>query len=198
MFSYLYQKQYAPHRYHLCSAAVNVWNVCHCYSFTLFCFVGNVLKEIVEPVGAEIFADKFQLGDPTISILELWGAEYQESNALLSMPENRKVLESISQRERCPINFIGTVTGDKKVSLKKWLILNFIWTVKPLWQDGKTTQARFCICVVFKWMSLLECGLSHALLSPLLKCIILFFLFIASTLVLYQFLLHQGIQWQTS
>lgn len=91
------------------------------------------MKEIVEPVGAEIFADKFQLGDPTISILELWGAEYQESNALLSMPENRKVLESISQRERCPINFIGTVTGDKKVSLKKLLTLNFIWTVKPLW-----------------------------------------------------------------
>lgn len=81
---------------------------------------GNVLKEIVEPVGAEIFADKFQLGDPTISILELWGAEYQESNALLSMPENRKVLESISQRERCPINFIGTVTGDKKIRLKNY------------------------------------------------------------------------------
>ena len=71
----------------------------------------------MEPAGAEIFADNFQLGDPTISILELWGAEYQESDALLSKPENRKVLESISQRERCPVNFVGTVTGDKKVNL---------------------------------------------------------------------------------
>lgn len=83
---------------------------------------GNVLKEIVEPAGAEIYADNFQLGDPTISILELWGAEYQESDALLSMPGKRKVLEAISQRERCPVNFVGTVTGDKKIKLKNYTL----------------------------------------------------------------------------
>jgi phosphoribosylformylglycinamidine synthase len=44
---------------------------------------GNVLKELVEPAGADIYADRFQLGDPTISTLELWGAEYQENDALL-------------------------------------------------------------------------------------------------------------------
>lgn len=40
---------------------------------------GNVLKELVEGEngGAIIEADNFQLGDPTISIRELWGAEYQ-------------------------------------------------------------------------------------------------------------------------
>lgn len=38
-----------------------------------------MLKELVEGEngGAIIEADKFQLGDPTLSIRELWGAEYQ-------------------------------------------------------------------------------------------------------------------------
>lgn len=39
---------------------------------------GNVLKEIVEPLGAKIEVDKFVVGDPTLSVLEIWGAEYQE------------------------------------------------------------------------------------------------------------------------
>jgi hypothetical protein len=39
---------------------------------------GNVLKEIVDPLGARIEVDKFVVGDPTLSVLEIWGAEYQE------------------------------------------------------------------------------------------------------------------------
>ncbi|GAB1598507.1 phosphoribosylformylglycinamidine synthase-like [Argonauta hians] len=78
---------------------------------------GNVLKELVEPAGAEIFADNFILADPTISALELWGAEYQETNALLAMPDDHKLLERISQRERCPVSFVGHVTGDGKIKL---------------------------------------------------------------------------------
>lgn len=35
------------------------------------------MKEICEPRGAIIHADAFQLADPTINVLELWGAEYQ-------------------------------------------------------------------------------------------------------------------------
>jgi len=38
-----------------------------------------VLKEICEPNGAIIHSDAFELGDPTINVLELWGAEYQVS-----------------------------------------------------------------------------------------------------------------------
>ncbi|KAI1301642.1 Phosphoribosylformylglycinamidine synthase [Halotydeus destructor] len=73
---------------------------------------GNVLKELVEPQGAVIYADRFSLGDPTINTLELWGAEYQESNAILVRPEDRTILEKIGKREKCPIDFVGTVTGD--------------------------------------------------------------------------------------
>ncbi|XP_052276735.1 phosphoribosylformylglycinamidine synthase-like isoform X2 [Dreissena polymorpha] len=79
---------------------------------------GNVLKEIVEPAGAVIRAKDFQLGDPTISILELWGAEYQETNAMLVARENMGVLAKIGRRERCPVSFVGTVTGDGRICLE--------------------------------------------------------------------------------
>lgn len=80
---------------------------------------GNVLKELVEPgyAGAVIFTKEFQLGDPTITVLELWGAEYQENNAILCKPEDRQLLEAICARERCPISFVGCVTGDGFVTL---------------------------------------------------------------------------------
>ncbi|XP_045446470.1 phosphoribosylformylglycinamidine synthase [Melitaea cinxia] len=78
---------------------------------------GNVLKELVEPEGAVVFTKEFQLGDPTITTLELWGAEYQENDALLCYKDNRKILEGICQRERCPVSFVGEVTGDGYMSL---------------------------------------------------------------------------------
>ncbi|TSN30209.1 Phosphoribosylformylglycinamidine synthase [Bagarius yarrelli] len=78
---------------------------------------GNVLKELCEPAGAVIYTSKFKKGDPTLSVLELWGAEYQESNALLIRPSNRSFLERVCQREKCPIDFVGNITGDHKVVL---------------------------------------------------------------------------------
>lgn len=78
---------------------------------------GNVLKELVEPVGGIIYANKFELGDPTINTLELWGAEYQENNALLCKKEDLDLLLSICKRERCPINVVGEVAGTGRVVL---------------------------------------------------------------------------------
>lgn len=80
-------------------------------------FTGNVLKEIVEPAGAIIRALDFQLGDPTLSILELWGAEYQESNAILLSRQDIQLLAKIGAREKCPVSFVGTITGDGRVKL---------------------------------------------------------------------------------
>jgi phosphoribosylformylglycinamidine synthase len=82
-------------------------------------FKGNVLKELVEPAGAVIFLKKFELGDPSISSLELWGAEYQENNAILCKKEDISILEKIATREKCPINFVGTVTGNGKIILSE-------------------------------------------------------------------------------
>lgn len=67
--------------------------------------------------GAVIFSKEFQLGDPTINALELWGAEYQENNAILCRASDKKLLEDICERERCPICFVGIVTENGRVSL---------------------------------------------------------------------------------
>ena len=72
---------------------------------------GNVLKEISEPAGAVIRVKDFMLGDPTISVLELWGAEYQESNALLVHADDRQTLQDICDREKVPVSFVGEITG---------------------------------------------------------------------------------------
>jgi phosphoribosylformylglycinamidine synthase len=47
---------------------------------------GNVLKEIVDPHGARYELRKIPVGDPTLSALEIWGAEYQENCAFLVAP----------------------------------------------------------------------------------------------------------------
>ncbi|CAK7318247.1 Phosphoribosylformylglycinamidine synthase [Vulpes lagopus] len=78
---------------------------------------GNVLKELSDPAGAVIYTSRFQLGDPTLNALEIWGAEYQESNALLLRPLDRDFLSRVSARERCPTCFVGTITGDKRIVL---------------------------------------------------------------------------------
>ncbi|XP_068100125.1 phosphoribosylformylglycinamidine synthase [Hyperolius riggenbachi] len=78
---------------------------------------GNVLKELSEPQGAIIYTKNFQLGDSTLSVLEIWGAEYQESNALLLRPDNAEFLRSVCRRERSPVDFVGRITGDGRIVL---------------------------------------------------------------------------------
>ena len=36
-----------------------------------------------------------------MSVLEIWGAEYQENDCLLIKPESRDLLEAVCARERC-------------------------------------------------------------------------------------------------
>lgn len=78
---------------------------------------GNVLKEIAEPKGAAIYTDRFTLGDPTINTLELWGAEYQETNALLVHERHLPLVKSIGRREKCQVDVVGEITGDGRIRL---------------------------------------------------------------------------------
>lgn len=78
---------------------------------------GNVLKELCEPAGAVVYTGNFQKGDPTISTLECWGAEYQESNAILVRKAHKQVFQEICTREKCPVDFIGEITGNGKMVL---------------------------------------------------------------------------------
>ena len=77
----------------------------------------NVVKEIIYPAGARIEIRKIQSGDDTLSVLELWGAEYQEQNALLLRPGNAGRFEKMCRREKVPCAFIGRISGDGRIVL---------------------------------------------------------------------------------
>ncbi len=72
----------------------------------------NVVKEIIYPAGAKIDIRKVIVGDATLSVLEIWGAEYQEQDAIIINFNKIELLKSICERERLPFSIIGEVTGD--------------------------------------------------------------------------------------
>jgi phosphoribosylformylglycinamidine synthase len=78
----------------------------------------NVVKEIIYPAGARIEIRNIQLGDDTLSVLEIWGAEYQEQDALLLQPERREDFLTLCAREKVPCAFIGEITGDGYIVLR--------------------------------------------------------------------------------
>jgi phosphoribosylformylglycinamidine synthase len=77
----------------------------------------NVVKEIIYPAGARIEIRNIQLGDDTLSVLEIWGAEYQEQDALLLQPERREDFLALCGREKVPCAIIGEITGDGYIVL---------------------------------------------------------------------------------
>jgi phosphoribosylformylglycinamidine synthase len=77
----------------------------------------NVLKEIVEPAGARIEVRKIPVGDDSLSVLEIWGAEYQEQDALLLRPRHDKSFRYLCDREKVPVGFVGRITGDGRIVL---------------------------------------------------------------------------------
>lgn len=71
----------------------------------------NVVKEIINPEGAKIDIRAIVIGDHTMSVLEIWGAEYQD-------PESRGLLQAICARERVPMAVIGTINGEGRIALQ--------------------------------------------------------------------------------
>lgn len=77
----------------------------------------NVVKEIIYPAGARVEIKKIPVGDNTLSVLEIWGAEYQEQNALLVRPGRSEEFLDLCRREKVPCAFIGEITGDGYIVL---------------------------------------------------------------------------------
>jgi phosphoribosylformylglycinamidine synthase len=73
---------------------------------------GNVLKETVENSGGKIDIRKIKVGDPTMSVLEIYVAEYQERNGFLIRPQNINEFQAICDREKVNCEVLGEVTGD--------------------------------------------------------------------------------------
>jgi len=72
----------------------------------------NVLKELVEESGGRIDIRKIKVGDPTMSVLEIYVSEYQERTGMLISPENIEAFQQICRREKVNCEVLGEVTGD--------------------------------------------------------------------------------------
>jgi phosphoribosylformylglycinamidine synthase len=66
-----------------------------------------VLKELIDPLGGVIDIRAVVLGDVTMSVLDIWGAEYQENDAMLIRPASLSLIASICERERLPFSVVG-------------------------------------------------------------------------------------------
>ncbi|KAK8824302.1 hypothetical protein WA556_003625, partial [Blastocystis sp. ATCC 50177/Nand II] len=58
---------------------------------------GNVLKEISAPNGAEIDIRNMVVGDPTMSVKELWDAELQEKEVMVIREKDRALMEAVGE-----------------------------------------------------------------------------------------------------
>ena len=72
----------------------------------------NVLKELVEKSGGRVEIRNIRVGDPTMSVLEIYVAEYQERTGFLIRPENIAQFQAICRREKVNCEVLGEVTGD--------------------------------------------------------------------------------------
>jgi phosphoribosylformylglycinamidine synthase len=72
----------------------------------------NVLKELVEKTGGKIELRRIKLGDPTLSALQIWIAEYQERCGFLIHPKRLEEFKSMCEREKVNGEVLGEVTGD--------------------------------------------------------------------------------------
>ena len=79
---------------------------------------GNVLKEISAPNGAEIDIRNMVVGDPTMSVKEVWGAEFQENDAMLIREKDRAFLEAVGERENVPVMVMGKITDTGRMVVK--------------------------------------------------------------------------------
>ncbi|KAL5064790.1 hypothetical protein RYX36_026527 [Vicia faba] len=77
----------------------------------------NVVKEIIYPKDAEIDMRAIVVGDHTMFVIEIWGAEYKEHDAILVKPESHELLKSICKMERVSMAVIETISGDGRVVL---------------------------------------------------------------------------------
>ncbi len=77
--------------------------------------LGNVCKEIIDPLGGEIHLNRVTLGDKTMSDIEIWTCEYQEVDVCLVKPEKIEILKSICERESLILDIIGNVTNSRRI-----------------------------------------------------------------------------------
>lgn len=75
--------------------------------------MSNVIKELIEPYGADIYLDRVDISDDTMSSLEIWCCEYQEVvYTLITDSDNLNILKKICDDENVSCIEVGTVRND--------------------------------------------------------------------------------------
>lgn len=75
----------------------------------------NVLTEITDPAGGIVNIRNIKLGDPSLAVVDIWCAEYQERCAFLIHPERIDEFQGICRRENINCEVLGEITGDGKI-----------------------------------------------------------------------------------
>ncbi|MBN1298722.1 MAG: phosphoribosylformylglycinamidine synthase, partial [Actinobacteria bacterium] len=75
----------------------------------------NVLTEIVDPAGGRINIRQINVGDKTMSVAEIWVAEYQERNAFLIYKKDIEIFKNICSREKVNCEVLGKIAGDGRI-----------------------------------------------------------------------------------
>lgn len=76
---------------------------------------GNVLAEITDPAGGIIGIRRVKLGDPSLAVVDIWCAEYQERCAFLIHSVRIDEFSAICQREKINCEVLGEITGDGQI-----------------------------------------------------------------------------------
>ncbi len=79
--------------------------------------LSNACPEIVEDVGADFELRVVHNEEPSMNPMEIWCCEAQERYMLAVRKEDRKLIEDICARERCPVAFIGVARDDRRMVL---------------------------------------------------------------------------------
>ena len=77
--------------------------------------MSNAFTELMEPLGGTVDIRKVMLGDKTMSDIQIWSAEFQESYAFLIWENRFESFEAICKRERVNCEVLGKIDGSGKV-----------------------------------------------------------------------------------
>lgn len=107
----------------------------------------NNITELIEKIGGRIDIRQIHVGDTTLTVLEIWSAEYQECYGLLIRADDLAFFISICEREDCPYEVLGEVTGDGRVVVEDSsnnttpvnLVIKDVMAGLPQWQIHDTT-----------------------------------------------------------
>ena len=81
--------------------------------------MANVTKEMISPMQkvVKFFLKNVDLGDNTLSDLEIWGARHQEQMTMLINENDKNYVNEVCKRENVPLSIVGNVEETKKIEV---------------------------------------------------------------------------------